>query len=64
MDSDSEDSASHVDRRLGVWAPVASSVELVIGDTTAQLERHEDGWWLPVEAPPAGEFDYGFRVDG
>jgi maltooligosyltrehalose trehalohydrolase len=62
--SDVKDSVSRADRRLGVWAPAASAVELVAGDATAPLIRHDDGWWLPADAPPAGEVDYGFRVDG
>ncbi|HYI32936.1 MAG TPA: malto-oligosyltrehalose trehalohydrolase [Glaciibacter sp.] len=64
MASDSKEPAGRADRRLGVWAPAASTVELVIGDTIAPLKRHDDGWWLPVGTVPAGEVDYGFRVDG
>ncbi len=52
------------DRRLAVWAPSASSVELVLGDRTAAMTRQHDGWWTPTESPPAGELDYGYRVDG
>jgi maltooligosyltrehalose trehalohydrolase len=35
--------------------------------TKVAMERDDEGWWRPVEPLPnngAGEFDYGFRLDG
>lgn len=64
MASELKESVSRPDRRLGVWAPAASDVQLVIGNSTAELKRNNDGWWLPVDAPPTDNIDYGFRVDG
>lgn len=64
MADEPQESVSRPDRRFGVWAPTASAVELVIGSSTAELKRQDDGWWVPAEAPPSVEVDYGFRVDG
>lgn len=50
--------------RFDVWAPRASSLELVVGDRAAAMERGEDGIWSPVGPAPLGETDYGYRIDG
>jgi len=49
---------------LRVWAPLAHSVELVLGKPLKKMTRSDDGWWR-FEGPTAinGE-DYGFLVDG
>ncbi|WP_258069623.1 MULTISPECIES: malto-oligosyltrehalose trehalohydrolase [unclassified Rathayibacter] len=53
--------------RFDVWAPEASTVELLLGDDSSlTMTRHgDDGWWrAPASAPATGEVDYGYRVDG
>src|SRR5918995_1559346 len=58
--------------RFVVWAPLRSSVTLMIkkvGDTTpvkVAMTRDEGGWWFPAEPLPdngVGEFDYGYVLD-
>ena len=44
-----------------VWAPAASTVELVVGDVRTPMTSR-DGWWSG-RAVEAGA-DYGFSVDG
>ncbi len=48
---------------IGVWAPAAGTVSLVLDDREVAMTRSDDGWWR-VEAPAvvAGT-DYGFRLD-
>lgn len=55
--------------RFDVWAPRASSLELVVGTDGGPtrpipMERGEDDWWTPAGPEPLGEVDYGYRVDG
>jgi maltooligosyltrehalose trehalohydrolase len=52
-----------------VWAPSASTVELVVAEGEHSMDRSTDGWWRTAHpgagAAAAGEdIDYGFRVDG
>ena len=50
-----------------VWAPHATSVELVIGDERHPLERDRgrEGWWTPKsDLGTKSAQDYGFVVDG
>jgi maltooligosyltrehalose trehalohydrolase len=54
-------------RRRGqfdVWAPAATTVELVVGDARHPMTGADDGWWTPDLQLPADDVDYGFRVDG
>ena len=49
-----------------VWAPHATSVDLVIGDERHPLERDRgrDGWWAPKsDLGKKSAQDYGFMVD-
>ena len=47
-----------------VWAPVADSVQLVLGEDRPQMTRGDEGWWsLDLPSVGAGT-DYGFVVDG
>ena len=51
---------------VGVWAPDADRVELVLGgdgEDRRPLERGDDGWWRSAEPLPPGT-DYAFSVDG
>lgn len=53
--------------RFDVWAPEASTVELVLGaDFSVTMTRSGDeGWWrAPSSAPESGDVDYGYRIDG
>ncbi len=50
--------------RFDVWAPLASSLSLEIGDRVVPMERGSDDWWTPVGPAPLGEVDYGYRVNG
>ncbi|MGZ8402624.1 MAG: malto-oligosyltrehalose trehalohydrolase, partial [Rhodoplanes sp.] len=46
-----------------LWAPAATSVDLVIGDAYP-MRRHNDGWFdLRVPGTGAGA-RYMFRIDG
>jgi maltooligosyltrehalose trehalohydrolase len=49
-----------------VWAPRASSVELVLGDGDRQLpmSREETGWWELGVADAGHGTDYAFSLDG
>ncbi|MWV49873.1 malto-oligosyltrehalose trehalohydrolase [Rathayibacter sp. VKM Ac-2803] len=53
--------------RFDVWAPDASSVELVLGGGSAvpMASSGEDGWWRVTDrVATTGEVDYGYRIDG
>ncbi|PWC07809.1 malto-oligosyltrehalose trehalohydrolase [Mycetocola zhujimingii] len=47
-----------------VWAPNAERVELVLGDSSAEMTRGTDGWWVPASDVVASDSDYGYRIDG
>ena len=49
-------------RPAAVWAPFASSVELVIGDERRPMERRDGGWWEGRQ-PLATGTDYAFALD-
>ncbi|MGF9662680.1 malto-oligosyltrehalose trehalohydrolase [Arthrobacter crystallopoietes] len=51
--------------RFDVWAPRAESLELVAAGRQYAMQRADGGWWrLPEDAAvPAGEVDYGYRID-
>ena len=49
---------------FSVWAPDATTVEVVVGSRRAALESGAYGWWhATVEETGPGD-DYGFSVDG
>jgi len=61
--------------RFDVWAPRAQQVTLALSDPAAasatgaitqlvEMRRDADDWWRPTGDTPAGEVDYGYRVDG
>ncbi|WP_244259437.1 malto-oligosyltrehalose trehalohydrolase [Rathayibacter sp. VKM Ac-2759] len=53
--------------RFDVWAPDASSVELVIGGGSAvpMAATGDGGWWrVSGTVAATGEVDYGYRIDG
>ena len=60
-------------RTARVWAPKASTVELVVGDDTHPMIEQADGWWtvdfeaagtdFPGDDSDVGQIDYGFRLD-
>ena len=52
----------HPPDRVEVWAPRASVVELLVGDSARKLERDDRGWFAS-EPLPFGT-DYLVRVDG
>ncbi len=45
-----------------VWAPEATSVELVLGEERRAMVAEDGGWWSS-ESVPFG-VDYGFAIDG
>ncbi|MFC5928413.1 malto-oligosyltrehalose trehalohydrolase [Cryobacterium melibiosiphilum] len=53
-----------------IWAPTASTVELVLVGGSQAMVRRADGWWeASVDstdhgAEPGAAIDYGFRIDG
>jgi maltooligosyltrehalose trehalohydrolase len=49
-----------------VWAPNATRVDLVLGDSSSAMTRGRNGWWVPAsDGPGAGQdTDYGFLIDG
>jgi maltooligosyltrehalose trehalohydrolase len=57
-------------RTFDVWAPTATSVELVLKDGAQAMVRRADGWWaasvdtVSLGGAPGAAIDYGFRVDG
>ncbi len=48
----------------GVWAPVAATVDLVLGDERRSMIRADDGWWAGTGDPLPTGTDYAFSVDG
>jgi len=57
--------AAHKSREfpLRVWAPLARTVEGVVGDRRVPLEQLDGGWWRSAELFGPG-VDYGFSLDG
>ncbi|GGE90184.1 malto-oligosyltrehalose trehalohydrolase [Mycetocola zhadangensis] len=51
---------------LTVWAPAASRVDLVLGDSSIPMTRGRDAWWVPASDSlnVGSETDYGFLIDG
>ncbi|HEU5143554.1 MAG TPA: malto-oligosyltrehalose trehalohydrolase [Dermatophilaceae bacterium] len=54
---------------LTVWAPAASTVEVVLDDGAARhpMRRVDGGWWSWTPAPEnsaSGRLDYAFSLDG
>jgi maltooligosyltrehalose trehalohydrolase len=47
-----------------VWAPSASSVEVVTVNARVEMRRVERGWWCAELSPELSRADYGFSVDG
>src|SRR5688572_476138 len=47
-----------------VWAPIAKSVELAVGDRRFPMHMDEDGWWTRPDYKLAAGSDYQFVVDG
>ncbi|MFU8947802.1 malto-oligosyltrehalose trehalohydrolase [Mycetocola zhadangensis] len=49
-----------------VWAPSASRVDLVLGESSSPMTRGRDGWWVPASdnLMAKSETDYGFLIDG
>lgn len=51
-----------------VWAPRASSLELLAGGATYPMRRADRGWWVPTADLPAELFrtgiDYGYLIGG
>jgi malto-oligosyltrehalose trehalohydrolase len=47
-----------------VWAPAASSVEVVIGDRATRLGPDDDGWWQADVELPVADADYAYRING
>ncbi|MFC8302694.1 malto-oligosyltrehalose trehalohydrolase [Specibacter sp. NPDC057265] len=56
--------------RFDVWAPLATSMTLVVGDAEFPMSPRPDpepgraGWWMAPAAPADGDVEYGYRVDG
>lgn len=52
---------------IAVWAPAATTVEIVLGDGAARhaMSRREGGWWSWTPDPAAStRLDYAFSLDG
>jgi maltooligosyltrehalose trehalohydrolase len=49
--------------RLALWAPVASTVALILDDDRLEMVAEADGWWA-VDAPVSLGDRYAFAVDG
>lgn len=47
-----------------VWAPAASSVELVVGEESIVMQREAGGWWSAGGFRLEHGVDYRFRIDG
>jgi malto-oligosyltrehalose trehalohydrolase len=47
-----------------VWAPAASSVEVVIGGQPERLGPDDDGWWQADVAAAVPGTDYSYRING
>lgn len=50
-------------RPLGVWAPRARKMEVVLDGEAKPMRRQEGGWWEVTEPVKAGS-RYVFRIDG
>jgi maltooligosyltrehalose trehalohydrolase len=50
------------DASIHLWAPLASTVDLRVGDKTIPMASTESGWWTTTEVPAPGE-SYGFTLD-
>src|SRR4051794_19486843 len=48
---------------IQVWAPVANSVRIELGDGSSELEKTELGWWIGPHSLEHGE-EYSFEIDG
>ena len=49
-----------------VWAPLARTLALSVGDDTIPMRLSEDGWWTPSAATPdpaVADVDYGYLID-
>jgi maltooligosyltrehalose trehalohydrolase len=49
-----------------VWAPNASTLQLVVAGDTVAMQPTDGGWWTPDGALPdaaRGEVDYGYLID-
>jgi maltooligosyltrehalose trehalohydrolase len=49
--------------RFRVWAPAATSADLVLGGESLPMASESDGWWS-VTAPAVADGRYAFRLDG
>jgi maltooligosyltrehalose trehalohydrolase len=50
-------------KSFDVWAPLASSVALLLGGDTFPMASAGDGWWTREGELPAGDYDYGYLLD-
>lgn len=50
-------------RRVSVWAPNATRVQLAAADAAWAMVQGKRGWWS-AQCRPSGNPDYGFIVDG
>ena len=48
---------------IAVWAPLAGSVDLALGDERIPMRQDDGGWWTAADAVADGT-DYGFVLDG
>ncbi len=51
-------------RDFQVWAPKASTVDLVIDGSSVAMQSGAGGWWSTPRPTGTGELDYAFRIDG
>ncbi|GAA3751928.1 malto-oligosyltrehalose trehalohydrolase [Microbacterium kribbense] len=47
-----------------VWAPEATTVQVVVGEAAHPLQAVADGWWRTDVPVPGGPIDYGYLIDG
>ncbi len=47
-----------------VWAPMANTVELQLGDARRPMQRQKNDWWVTEVTEAGPDTDYWFRVDG
>jgi len=50
--------------RYAVWAPSATTVDVVVDGASVGLEHDERGWWSTDEVAPETGARYGFSIDG
>lgn len=55
--------ADQPDSDYRLWAPLASTVTLVLGGTKIPLEATGGGWWSAYAVEWAADADYGYLVD-